>query len=105
MDDRRFRRLALALALVAVAHASVYLPLVSSHVGSDSPTYVAAADALLHGSYTTPLQAGFYYELRDAAVVDITGLEIDPRYWQAPERQIFRPPGYPLFLALLGGGG
>jgi 4-amino-4-deoxy-L-arabinose transferase-like glycosyltransferase len=104
MDDRRFLLLSLGLGIVATLHAALYQPFVSAHVGSDSPTYVAAADALLDRSYTTPLDAGFYYEVRQNGIVDITGLEIERRLWNAPERQIFRPPGYPLFLAALGGG-
>jgi 4-amino-4-deoxy-L-arabinose transferase-like glycosyltransferase len=104
MIERRFLRLSLALALVASLHAAIYQPIVSSHVGSDSPTYIAAAHAILGGSYSTPLEAGFFYEVRKDATVDITGLEIERGLWQARERQIFRPPGYPLFLAALGGG-
>lgn len=101
---QRFRAAALLLALAGALHGALYVPLVSTNVRTDSWTYSAAADAILDGSYTTPLKAGFFY-VYPAGWFDLTGARIDRRAWQAPERQVFRPPGYPAFLAALGGGG
>jgi 4-amino-4-deoxy-L-arabinose transferase-like glycosyltransferase len=101
---RSFRALLAAIAAVGTLHGLLYVPFVSSHLGTDSATYKAAAHALLHGGYSTPLIAGFYYT-DPIGLFDITGLEIDRAAYNAPERQAFRPPGYPVFLALLGGGG
>jgi hypothetical protein len=98
-------RVALLLALVGALHGILYAPLVDDNVAPDTPSYRAAAEALLDGSYTTPLEAGFYYELRTSSRVDITGEPVPPAAWSAPERQIFRPPGYPVLLALAGGAG
>jgi hypothetical protein len=97
-------RVALLLALVGALHGIVYAPLVSDNVAPDTPSYRAAAEALLDGSYTTPVHAGFYYELRTRSLVDVTGEPVPRAAWSAPERQIFRPPGYPSLLALAGGG-
>jgi hypothetical protein len=97
--------LALVVAAVATLHGLAYVPLVSPHVGTDSETYVAAAEALLDGNYSTPLRAGFYYVF-PVGFFDITGVKVDDRsLFPVLERQAFRPPGYPLFLAVLGGGG
>ena len=60
----------------------------------DTESYIAAAKAILHGSYTTPLEP-----------VDVTGLKIPPSAVGSPERQTYRTPGYPLLLAATGGGG
>lgn len=92
------------LALVGALHGLVYVPLVQSNVGTDSSTYIATASALEHGSYTTPLRAGFYFTY-PIGFFDLTGLRF-PRspVWNAPERQAFRTPGYPLLLAAVGGG-
>jgi Dolichyl-phosphate-mannose-protein mannosyltransferase len=96
-----FRRGALVLAAVAAVHGLVYLPLVSTNEETDTWSYVASANALLDGSYTTPLKAGFYF-VYGRGWFDITGARIPERAWQAPERQVFRPPGYPAYLALFG---
>jgi 4-amino-4-deoxy-L-arabinose transferase-like glycosyltransferase len=108
LSGSRFQRLALLLAVLAAAHGLVYVPIVERNFVTDSATYVAAAEAILDGSYSTPLIAGFYFDTtRTLAVadnVDLTGLRIDLRAWHAPERQAFRPPGYPLVLAAVGGG-
>jgi hypothetical protein len=58
-------------------------------------------DALLDGSYSTPLQAGFYF-VYPQGWFDITGARIPQSVWQELERQVFRPPGYPAYLALFG---
>jgi hypothetical protein len=97
-------RVALLLALVGALHGILYVPLVSDNVAPDTPSYRAAGEALLDGSYTTPVDAGFYYELRTRSLVDVTGEPVPRAAWSAPERQIFRPPGYPALLALAGGG-
>lgn len=99
----RFRRLALLAALAAGVHALVYAPLVSTHVETDSATYQAAASSVLDGSYSTPLREAFYY-VYPVGFFEITGLRVDPSAWDAPERQAYRPPGYPLLLAAVGGG-
>ena len=97
-------RVALLLALVGALHGILYAPLVSDNVQPDSPSYIAAAEALRDGSYTTPVDAGFYYELRTRSLVDVTGEPVPREAWSTPERQIFRPPGYPALLAVAGGG-
>jgi 4-amino-4-deoxy-L-arabinose transferase-like glycosyltransferase len=96
-----FRRTALVLAVVAGLHGLLYIPLVSTHDETDSWSYLASANAILDGSYSTPLKAGFYFVF-PAGWFDITGARIDERAWQAPERQAFRPPGYGAYLALFG---
>ena len=97
-------RVALLLGLVGALHGLMYVPLVSDNVAPDTPTYRAAAEALRDASYTTPLEAGFYYELRTRSLVDVSGAAVPREAWSAPERQIFRPPGYPTLLAVVGGG-
>lgn len=99
MLDRPFRRLALLLALVAGLHGLLYVPLVSINEKTDSWTYVAGGNAIREGGYSTPLKAGFYY-VYPVGWFEITGLRIPRRLWQEPERQAFRPPGYPAYLAL-----
>jgi 4-amino-4-deoxy-L-arabinose transferase-like glycosyltransferase len=99
-----FHRAAILLAALSVLHGLVYLPLVRLHTATDTDSYVASAHALLHGSYSTPLRAGFYY-VYPQGFYDITGVKIDDRsLFPVKERQAFRPPGYPVFLALAGGG-
>jgi 4-amino-4-deoxy-L-arabinose transferase-like glycosyltransferase len=102
-DEPTFRRLVALIAVVAGLHGLLYVPLVSDNVLTDSATYIASADALLDGSYSTPMQAGFYY-VHPSGFFDITGLRFDRSTWAAEEAQVFRPPGYPAFLAALGGG-
>jgi 4-amino-4-deoxy-L-arabinose transferase-like glycosyltransferase len=97
----RFRRLALAISLLAALHGALYIPLVSTNIETDSWTYLASANALLDVSYTTPLKATAYY-VYPAGWFDITGVPMPEPLWQLPERQVFRPPGYPLYLALFG---
>jgi hypothetical protein len=104
LAERRFGRIALLLALVGAVHGLVYVPFVSPHIRTDSWTYVAAAEALLDGSYTTPLQASSYY-VHPVGFFDHTGRPLGQEILHLTERQTFRPPGYPLFLAALGGGG
>jgi hypothetical protein len=108
LSGSRFHWLAFLLAAIAGAHGLVYAPLVDHNFVTDSSTYVAAAEAILDGSYSTPLIAGFYFDTTGTLAVtdnvDLTGLRIELRAWEAPERQAFRPPGYPLVLALVGGG-
>ena len=53
-----FRRVALILSVVAGLHGLLYVPLVSKNEGTDTWTYVATANAILDGAYSTPLQAG-----------------------------------------------
>jgi hypothetical protein len=100
---RSFRRLVVALAVVGALHGLLYAPIARTHVATDSGTYLAAASALHDGGYSTPLRAGFYYAY-PIGFFEITGLRIPPPAWGALERQAFRPPGYPVFLAALGGG-
>ena len=103
-DEPTFRRLVLLLALVGALHGLLYVPLVELNVATDSGPYVATADAILDGDYSTPLRASFYF-VYPTGFLDITGLHFRRSAWEAPERQAFRPPGYPLFLAATGGGG
>jgi 4-amino-4-deoxy-L-arabinose transferase-like glycosyltransferase len=91
--ERRFRVAACALAVVAGLHGLVYVPFAGHRVG-DTASYVVAAKAILHGSYTTPLPR-----------VDVTGLKIPASAVGSPERQTYRTPGYPLLLGATGGGG
>jgi 4-amino-4-deoxy-L-arabinose transferase-like glycosyltransferase len=97
-----FRHALLALALAGTLLSLAYMPFIRHHKTEDTKTYLAAASAILHGNYTTPLQAGFYTSY--GVVLDVTGLPIARRAWNAPERQVQRPPVYPLVLAALGGG-
>jgi 4-amino-4-deoxy-L-arabinose transferase-like glycosyltransferase len=96
-----FRRSALLLAALAALHGLVYVPLVDTNEKTDTWSYVASANAILDGSYSTPLQAGFYF-VYPVGWFDITGARIPQRVWDEPERQAFRPPGYPAYLALFG---
>jgi hypothetical protein len=86
---------------VAALHGLVYIPLVDTNEKTDTWSYVATANAILDGSYSTPLQAGFYY-VYPVGWFDITGARIARSAWDQPERQVFRPPGYPAYLALFG---
>jgi 4-amino-4-deoxy-L-arabinose transferase-like glycosyltransferase len=88
----RFRALLLLAAVVGGLHGLVYVRY-AGHVLGDSPSYTTPAHALLHGSYSTPLPAA-----------DVTGLTIPLSARGAQERQTYRTPGYPLLLALAGGG-
>jgi 4-amino-4-deoxy-L-arabinose transferase-like glycosyltransferase len=96
-----FRRTALVLAVVAGLHGLLYIPLVSTNEETDTWSYVATANALLDGSYSTPLKAGFVYVFPQGWF-DITGARIPRSAWDELERQAFRPPGYPAYLALFG---
>ncbi len=96
-----FRRAALLLALAAALHGVLYIPLVSKNEGTDTWTYVASANAILDGTYSTPLRAGFIF-VYPLGFFDITGTQFPEETWDAPERQVFRPPGYPAYLALFG---
>jgi 4-amino-4-deoxy-L-arabinose transferase-like glycosyltransferase len=70
----------------------LYAPFAGPRLG-DSPGYIEPARAIRHGAYTTPLPA-----------VDVTGLQIPSFAAGRPERQSYRPPGYPLVIAATGGG-
>ena len=102
-ESSKFKRLALVLAIVGALHGLVYDPFVSNHIQTDSWTYTAAGEAILGGSYTTRLQASSYY-VHPVGFFDHTGRRLGEAVLQLPERQVFRPPGYPVFLAALGGG-
>jgi len=99
----RFTRLTLALALVGALHGLLYVPFVSNHIQTDSWTYTAAGEAILDGEYTTRLQASSYY-VHPVGFFDHTARLLTEGELNLLERQAFRPPGYPLFLAALGGG-
>src|SRR2546425_12812920 len=90
-DRSSFLVLAVLVAVLGGVHGLAYVPF-AGHALGDTPSYVVPAHALRHGSYTTPLPA-----------VDVTGVRIPPAARGAPERQTYRPPGYPALLALLGG--
>src|SRR5919205_1493455 len=89
----RFEFVVLLLGLVGTVHGLVYVPFAGPRLG-DSPGYEAAAHAIRHGSYSTPLPD-----------VDVTGLPIPASAQGAPERQTYRTPGYPLLLAAADYGG
>jgi 4-amino-4-deoxy-L-arabinose transferase-like glycosyltransferase len=91
----------LLIAVVAGVHGLAYIPLVSTNDETDSWSYLASANAIREGSYSTPLKAGFYFVFTEGWY-DITGARIPERAWQSPERQVFRPPGYPLYVSLFG---
>ena len=93
MDEARFRRLVLAVALAGVLHGLVYLPFVRPHRTDDTQSYTDAAHAILHGRYATPLPP-----------IDITTLRIPEEAQGALANDTFRTPGYPLVLAAAGGG-
>lgn len=101
LERPSFRRGALLLSLAAALHGALYIPLVSVNEKTDTWPYVASANALLDATYTTPLRTGFYF-VYGRGWFDITGARIDRVAWNAPERQAFRPPGYPAYLALFG---
>jgi 4-amino-4-deoxy-L-arabinose transferase-like glycosyltransferase len=88
-----FKAAVLLLGLVGTVQGLVYVPFAGPRLG-DSPGYEAAARAIRHGSYTTPLPD-----------VDVTGLPISVSAQGAPERQTYRTPGYPLLLAAADYGG
>ena len=93
MDDRRFLRFALLIALVGTAQALIYLPIVNPHSTEDTPSYIADAKAILHGSYSIPLGEH-----------DITGLDWPPSVQHLKQEDTYRTPGYPALLAVFGGG-
>ncbi len=102
---RSFTRLAIVIAIVGAVHGLLYVLFVSRTVGTDSNTYIATAQAMLDGEYSTPLIAGYYYTY-PIGFFDLTGMHVtDDSVFAAPARQAFRAPGYPAFLAILGGGG
>lgn len=90
---RRFGLAALVLGVVGAVHGLVYVPFAGPRLG-DTASYTAPAQAIRHGSYSTPLPA-----------VDVTGLPIPGSAQGALERQTYRTPGYPLLLAATGFGG
>jgi 4-amino-4-deoxy-L-arabinose transferase-like glycosyltransferase len=104
MTDSRFKRGALIVAAIAALHGILYIPLVHRHSTTDTDAYVATARAIQQGSYTTPLRAGLYYTY-PVGFFDLTGVKIPRSLFDAPERQAFRTPGYPLLLAAIGTGG
>jgi 4-amino-4-deoxy-L-arabinose transferase-like glycosyltransferase len=103
VPSSRFQRAALVLAVAGALHGLLYAPFVDIKAPTDSWTYTAAAEAILDGSYSTPLRAASYY-VHPLGFFDITGLQFDRSAWEEREPQVFRPPGYPLYLALVGGG-
>jgi hypothetical protein len=94
-----FRRAALTLALLAALHSVAYLPFVEPHETADTPSYLAGARAIGDGGYSVPLGA-----VVASGDVDITGLPLEPAIRTAEERYTYRTPGYPLLLAVIGGG-
>lgn len=98
------KRAALLLAALATLYALVYLPFIHTHTTADSPTYLAAGEAILDGSYSTPIRANMYYTEIPGGWVDRTMLHLPQHVWDAPERQTFRTPAYPLVIAATGGG-
>ena len=83
----RFTLVAVALGVVGALHGLVYVPFAGPGLG-DTPSYIEPAQAIRHGSYSTPLPD-----------VDVTGLPIPESAQGRLERQTYRTPGYPLLLA------
>jgi 4-amino-4-deoxy-L-arabinose transferase-like glycosyltransferase len=81
------------LGVVGAVHGLVYVPFAGPRLG-DTPSYVAPAQAIRDGGYSTRLPD-----------VDVTGLPIPESAQGALERQTYRTPGYPLLLAATGFGG
>jgi 4-amino-4-deoxy-L-arabinose transferase-like glycosyltransferase len=104
---RRERALVL-LSLLAVAHGLLYAP-ATRRVTHDSVTYIAAAQALEHGGYATPLAAEAFPATggteHPGATVDLTDHILPAGSLGEDEDQAWRSPSYPAFVALLGGGG
>jgi Dolichyl-phosphate-mannose-protein mannosyltransferase len=106
----RFGIALFVLSAIGTLHGLVYAPFVNPHRTLDSPAYEAAAHAILDGSYSTPLgdlvpsTLGFRTQPTPLGDVDLTGLHLSPAERRAKERQTVRTPGYPLLLALVGGG-
>jgi 4-amino-4-deoxy-L-arabinose transferase-like glycosyltransferase len=89
------------IAVAAGLHGLAYIPLVTTNDETDSWSYLASANAIRDGSYSTPLKAGFYFVFPEGWF-DITGARLPERTWQSLERQVFRPPGYPLYVSVFG---
>ena len=100
------QRALLVIALAAALHALVYVPF-ETHLTGDSPTYLAAAKALRHGSYSTPLRAGAApatgFSQHPGEAVDLTDHVLPATALDATERQVWRAPVYPALLAAVGG--
>ena len=93
VSDRRFLRFALLLAVLGTAQALLYIPLVSKHTTADTASYIADAHAIRRGSYSIPLGRR-----------DITGLRWPSSVQNLEQADTYRTPGYPVFLAIFGGG-
>ena len=83
----------LVLGVAGAVHGVLYVPFAGPRLG-DTPSYVAPAQAIRDGGYSTRLPD-----------VDVTGLPIPESAQGALERQTYRTPGYPLLLAATGFGG
>jgi 4-amino-4-deoxy-L-arabinose transferase-like glycosyltransferase len=101
-------RALLLLALLAVAHGLLYAP-ATRRVTHDSVAYVAAARALDHGSYSTPLAAEAFPATGGSEhagqPVDLTDHVLPQAALAEEEEQAWRSPSYPALVALVGGGG
>lgn len=109
--EARFGAVVAALAVLAAVQ-GLALGFVIELQTSDSPGYTAAARALAHGGYSTPLGNNVSPDLllqggaqpTPLADVDITGLRLPASVRNAHERQTMRTPAYPALLAITGGG-
>jgi 4-amino-4-deoxy-L-arabinose transferase-like glycosyltransferase len=104
----RRERVLVLLSVLAVAHGLLYAP-ATRRVTHDSVTYIAAAQALEHGSYSTPLAAQAFPATggseHPGATVDLTDHVLPEGALDDQEDQAWRSPSYPVLVALLGGGG
>ncbi len=106
MSERRFRSFAALIAVAAGLVSFVYAPFMALHTYPDSKEYVALAHAISRGSYSSRI---FDLEVRSFSPrpreIDVTGIAWPPDVAAVVQRDVYRTPGYPLFLAALGGGG
>jgi hypothetical protein len=98
-----FAQIAVLVALIGSVHGLVASQLYRTHQTNDSITYTAPAHALLHGSYSTRLEDEYRREGKNIGV-DIAGVQIPASARRVVEPAVLRTPGYPVLLALVGGG-
>jgi hypothetical protein len=93
LQSLEFRRAAIVISTFAAFLGLLFTPAISPHQTTDSYSYEADAEALLHGRYSIPLPA-----------VDISDRVVPVAARGLLQRDTYRTPGYPALLALVGGG-